>query len=347
MIDTDNVEREKIQTLMLDDVLKLNSLSRIIAAKDKLDCLMLSLSKYPNETVSKELLKHKKMLEEMVFRESEAQKVLVLADVDGVDSSWSHGSSLFGIHTHYKLTDEGSIMIRLEGELDNLPLFEQLAVIHEVDLFHEWMPFCNASSCIEKIGPSEIVAYLSVNLPPITRDALLRAYGVDCMAEEGKILLIGGSIDDWILQSTDKDSTQDTDSGLRIPLYPSDSTIRDPETSPVSIPDLQKTPWKKPPGWFHDRMIIKDFKSIISVKGPNTAKTGRFDYLLNINHLAVSRKKIFIEDNLLNISLLRYLTVILARVDPKIALPQPFINFIIKNIAGVFLGIFQRQVAKV
>jgi hypothetical protein len=345
MIDTDEVEPEKIQTLLLDDVLKLITLSRLIAAKEKLDNLMLSLSKYPNETVSKELLKHKKMLEEMVLRECEAQKVLVLADVDGVDSSWSHGSSLFGIHTHYKLTDEGSIMIRLEGELDNLPLFEQLAVIHEVDLFHEWLPFCNASSCIEKVGPSEIVAYLSVNLPPITRDALIRAYGVDCMTEEGKILIIGGSIDDWILQSTDRDSTKDTDSGLRIPLYPSNSTISDPETLPDSIPDLQKTPWKQPPGWFHDRMIIKDFQSIISIKGPNTAKTGLS--LLNRNHLAVSRKKILIKDNLHNVFISLYLTVILARVEPRIALPQPFINFIIKNIAGVFLSIFQRQVAKV
>jgi hypothetical protein len=303
MTDTDEVETEESQTFLLNDILKLNSLSRLLAAKEKLDCLKLSLSKYPNDTICKELVKHKKMFEEMESREIEVRKVLVLADVDGVDSSWSHGSSLFGIHTHYKLTDDGSIMIRLEGEQNNLPMFEQLAVIHEVDLFHEWVPFCDASSCVEKIGPSEIVAHLSVSLPPISRDALLRAYGVDCILEEGKILIIGGSIDDWILPSTDGDDAHSNDSDSRIPPYPSDSTIYDPVTSKASVPDLQKTPWKKVPGWFHDRMLIKDFKSIISIKGPDTAKTG--ECLLDRNHLAVTRNEIliFIEDNLLNDSL--------------------------------------------
>ena len=41
------------------------------------------------------------------------------------------------------------------------------------------------------------------------------------------------------------------------------------------------------------------------------------------------------------------LTVVVARVDPKLPLPQPFINFIMKNVAGVFLNLFQRQVLKV
>jgi hypothetical protein len=116
MTDTDEVETEEFQTLLLESIIKLNTLSRLLAAKEKLDRLKLSLSKYPNDTICKELMKHKKMFEEMELRETEARKVLVLADVDGVDSSWSHGSSLFGIHTHYKLTDDGSIMIRLEGE---------------------------------------------------------------------------------------------------------------------------------------------------------------------------------------------------------------------------------------
>lgn len=310
MTDADEVEIGESQTFLLNNILKLNSLSRLLAAKEKLDCLKLSLSKYPNDTICKELVKHKKTFEEMESREVEARKVLVLADVDRVDSSWSHGSSLFGIHTHYKLTDDGSIMIRLEGEQNNLPMFEQLAVIHEVDLFHEWVPFCDASSCIEKVGPSEIVAYLNVSLPPISRDALLRAYGVDCIMEEMKILIIGGSIDDWILPSTDGENAHSNDSDSRIPPYPSDSTICDPVTPKASepdlqktVPDLQETPWKKVPGWFHDRMLIKDFKTIISIKGPDTAKTG--ECLLNRNHLAVSRKEILIlvEDSLLNIFL--------------------------------------------
>lgn len=39
--------------------------------------------------------------------------------------------------------------------------------------------------------------------------------------------------------------------------------------------------------------------------------------------------------------------VVVAQVDPRIPLPQRFINFVIKNLAGVFLSLFQRQVVKV
>ena len=49
-------------------------------------------------------------------------------------------------------------MFRLEGEHSNLPIFEQLAVIHEVVLFKDWFPFCSASRTVEKIGPAELVA---------------------------------------------------------------------------------------------------------------------------------------------------------------------------------------------
>jgi hypothetical protein len=41
------------------------------------------------------------------------------------------------------------------------------------------------------------------------------------------------------------------------------------------------------------------------------------------------------------------LSVVVAQVDPRIPLPQRFINFVIKNLAGVFLSLFQRQVVKV
>lgn len=46
----------------------------------------------------------------------------------------------------------------MEGTLENLPLFEQCAVIHEIDLFKQWIPFCNESILIDKIGNAELVA---------------------------------------------------------------------------------------------------------------------------------------------------------------------------------------------
>lgn len=75
-----------------------------------------------------------------------------------VDDSWSDAGVFFGTHTHYKLTEGGTILVRLEGEMENLPLFEQLAVIHEVEFFKDWIPFCFTSRTVEKLGPAELIA---------------------------------------------------------------------------------------------------------------------------------------------------------------------------------------------
>ena len=75
----------------------------------------------------------------------------------------------------------------------------------------------------------------------------------------------------------------------------------------AAAPD--NAPWRKPSGWFTDRMVVRSFRSIINVLSPSTAKT-----------------------------------VIVAHVDPKVALPQSLLNFVMRNVAGILLNMFQRQV---
>jgi hypothetical protein len=72
------------------------------------------------------------------------------------DSRWIYGTTHFGYTTHYQLSDSGTIVVRMEG-MSNLALFEQCAVIHEVDLFQHWVPFCDESQLLEKIGPAELL----------------------------------------------------------------------------------------------------------------------------------------------------------------------------------------------
>ena len=53
------------------------------------------------------------------------------------------------------------------------------------------------SVLVEKIGNSELVAYLNIWFPPIGRDTVIRAYASDCLVEHDKILILGRSIDTW------------------------------------------------------------------------------------------------------------------------------------------------------
>ena len=90
--------------------------------------------------------------------------------------------------------------------------------------------------------------------------------------------------------------------------------------------------------------------SILHITGPNEAKTGEIEVLpmLRSRCSRVSSPIIFDQRSVTDPAHLPLSSlVIVAQVDPKFPLPQSVMNFIIKNIAGIFLSLFQRQVAKV
>jgi hypothetical protein len=84
---------------------------------------------------------------------------------------------------------------------------------------------------------------------------------VDCLFEEGKILLIGSSIDDW--PTDDEASSVPTLLASYIDGSAASSAASEenkPSTSEKRAVDLAHAPWRKAPTYFHNRMIIKDFK---------------------------------------------------------------------------------------
>ncbi len=88
-------------------------------------------------------------------RVEDIKKALSYED-EGAD--WILGNSMFGINTYYQIASDNNIVLKLEGVMEELPYFEQLAVIHEVDLYKEWVPFCSESTTIDKLAHAELVA---------------------------------------------------------------------------------------------------------------------------------------------------------------------------------------------
>lgn len=151
------------------------------------------------------------------------------------DAEWKFGLELFGITTHYQHDEtDGSIKIKLTGTIEDLPLFEQCAVIHEVDLFSEWIPFCRESITVDKLGKAELVPYLCFGVPGFNRDMAMLAYGADCLLENSKILILGRSIDEH--------------------------------------PTGEKELPFKAVGWLHNRMVVKEFSALLEVLTPTSAK---------------------------------------------------------------------------
>ena len=86
--------------------------------------------------------------------------LLIEHSIHFVDTSddWILGTEMLGITTHYRKCEdyENAIVVKIEGTLDDLPLFEQMAVLHEIDLYKEWAPFCTSSVMVDKVGNAEL-----------------------------------------------------------------------------------------------------------------------------------------------------------------------------------------------
>jgi hypothetical protein len=57
------------------------------------------------------------------------------------------------------------------------------------------VPFCTRSDLIVKRGHAELVAFLKISAPLMSRDTALHAYGVDLLTEKKLILLLARSVE--------------------------------------------------------------------------------------------------------------------------------------------------------
>jgi hypothetical protein len=226
----------------------------------------------------------KPIADQMYTRLQAVEDALRAADVN-IGDEWTYGLTYFGITTHYKQSADGCISVRLEGVLNDVGLVEQAAVIHEMDLFSEWIPFCSNSLTMTKLGPAELVGYLYTYIMPLGRDTVMRAYAVDCLTETNKVILCGNSVLDWPL--VDNSSVFGSAAIQNLERLLANLQGLDPRQrvdAAIELVKAMKTnndwtegikgldaPWLKH-GWFHDKMNIKDFKAVMEVSSESTAK---------------------------------------------------------------------------
>lgn len=143
----------------IQEILDLVATCRYLAARKEYNDLLAALeeSSVPEEV--REAVKLHLELDETVQTMLE-RAVLIEHSIHFVDTSddWILGADMFGIQTHYRKCEDdvNAIVVKIEGKLDDLPLFEQMAVLHEIDLYKEWAPFCTSSVMIDKIGNAEL-----------------------------------------------------------------------------------------------------------------------------------------------------------------------------------------------
>ncbi|CAN0045210.1 unnamed protein product [Scytosiphon promiscuus] len=152
---------------------------------------------------------------------------------DWQSPDWLVAQTFMGITTLYKNDPDGSLWIKMHGTMDGVRVMDQLATVREVDLFKKWVPFCDTSTLLKRLGVVELLAYFSVSMPGVGRDCVLHAYGCDSVLETGCILIQGRSVE--------------------------------------QVPEGVEVPAIK--GWRRGRMDVRAFKAKIEVLSPTSART--------------------------------------------------------------------------
>jgi hypothetical protein len=169
------------------------------------------------------------------------------------DDEWTYASTHFGIKTFYRREEDESLSVKLEGEIEGVPLFEQICVLKEVDLHYKWAPFCSSSMTVADLDKLDTVGWFMIGLPHfgVARDGCFRAIGCDNIIEDGSILLVGQGVHD---RPPDAPPPED-------PFLSEDPILND-----LGIPPVPK---RRGSG----RMTIRKFESVIHVLSPTSAKT--------------------------------------------------------------------------
>ena len=232
--------------------------------EDKARYVLAEVQEGAHEATIDLLLANRASLKEVIHRARQIKQAVNLErEIDWTgdgSSQWKLGAEYLGIETYYKI-DDGRITVRMQGGLTDLPLFEQCAVIHEIDLFSEWIPFCNDSALLEKLGPAELLMYLSVSPLFLSRDTCMHTWGADCLNETGQILLFGHSINHTRSEENYQHST----------LVEKDwcsSKVKNVRT----YSEETACPWKAE-SWTHKKMEIIDFKAMFKPTSANAART--------------------------------------------------------------------------
>jgi hypothetical protein len=139
----------------LERIFYLETNLRLLAARDVYDTVKISIESNQMLEEEKEKILARWMekelserLETIVRRSEEIRKII--HDCSETLDGWTLGSELFGISTYYRVEEDGLLSLRMEG-VQEIPVFEQLAVLYEVSLFNHWIPFCSQADLLQQI----------------------------------------------------------------------------------------------------------------------------------------------------------------------------------------------------
>ena len=160
----------------LEEIRDLVKNSRIFEAHKKIQALPKDIA-----------VPHDIPVEEISARIGLVQELRALASSD---EKWTLQRDSDGIRTLFReMNADGAYSIRLEGQVES-PMFDVLALFHEVDLYTKWIPSYSMlgvreTAILEAPSPVELITRITCAVPPpfSDREVVIYSDGIDCLDE--------------------------------------------------------------------------------------------------------------------------------------------------------------------
>ena len=151
----------------------------------------------PRDETEQEWLKNMRTMLNMILG-STTEVQTALRELDELGSGgWRPASEALGLRTQWRPDDDGSLWVRIDGELSGASLLHASAVAHEAELWPKWMPFCGAAEVLTQISSYERTTYVQFDLTPMMKRGALIHWSIsDSLQERQSILLLGASLGD-------------------------------------------------------------------------------------------------------------------------------------------------------
>ena len=124
-------------------------------------------------------------------------------DPDDDNHQWQGRTERFGVETAFRYDEEGLLWLRTAGNMEDVDLFHTVAVLREIQLFGEWIPFLRQSCVIKAQDFARLLAHFTIGVRccGCKRDCVFRVAACNHALSGGASLFFEGrSLDDDVTE---------------------------------------------------------------------------------------------------------------------------------------------------
>ena len=121
-------------------------------------------------------------------------------DPDDDNHQWQGRTERFGVETAFRYDDAGLLWLRTAGNMEDVDLFHTVAVLREIQLFGEWIPFLRQSCVIKAQDFARLLAHFTIGTAFFRRDCVFRVAACNHALSGASLFFEGRSLDDAVTE---------------------------------------------------------------------------------------------------------------------------------------------------